>query len=872
MTATEGQRSSRRMLRTKKPMMFAAVAALSMSMVMLPSVEAGLQDDLTNGDIKYTSCFSNPDQFGWEKMRNFTQNKRPIVLEQAGWESARLATRILQIILTEIMGFKARVLYQEYQAGYALTSARLKAANVTDIAMEIWSDPLPGWYSHGAIGYQGRSGMYVPSRFVSQYPEFGYDFWRFLQNPHARSNFLKYGKGPKIRNPDGSYLCDGKPGLCEKGRYVPKWFTEAESDNFVELWLPYPGWSTYRWQRMIDGLKLNATLNWLGENFDSIVTQYVNNASAPGVIFYNCRLMFPYDSSGDFAKHTAGKIEVRITDSDFVTTDPANVPLTVDEPQLMLQKGSSIPFVAEFPDVSKLLANYVILDDSINAMLKEMAGNIDYMDVGCNWMKKNPSLWTKWIPSPPKSYVLTKPKGKKTRQKPATRAHTREFALVAQPLTIQAGNCTMTSSCADGFTGLLCTECSDPNQALWRGKCIDCEKAGSSLYLLIFMSFFATFALLFVPRHELPTVELLFFFFQVINLIFGASLGELLGFGELKTFLALASLDMDGMAVDCPAKLTGVSKLMFRFLLPSMFFVHLGLLYGIFSTLKKFKVPVEKIFPYYLKDQSMDAIFFKGLLTIITFVMMPLLEASVSLLECRNIVDKTVLHKAPNVQCFKGSHVGPVTIAIIILVIILGVLPLTIFVVLNNLKRANQITYDKHGNLSHYEQMLQNLYLQYKPEFLFIEAYFILERGAIVIFFTVFSEDNKWSAFGYILLIGTIMLVRIYVQPFQSRLEAYLSREVCQCWIILLAFKYTAYQPEALGIAPYVIAIMFLPPTLHIVRLISVYTKKGGNGHAHGHNNIKKSIEDLAKNVGGKGKNYNDDSERVPLSTENLHD
>ncbi|KAJ3095356.1 hypothetical protein HDU97_007015 [Phlyctochytrium planicorne] len=844
-----------------------AFATIAIALAIVPSADAGLQDDLTDPDIKYTPCFTNPDQFGWDTMRNFTQSKRTITLEQAGWDSARLATRLLQIILTEIMGFK--VLYQEYQAGYSVTSARLRAGNITDIAMEVW-------YSHGSIGYQGRSGMYLPSRFVSTFPEFGYDFWRFFQNPKARANFITHGKGPKIRNKDGSYICDNAPGYCVKGRYVPDWFTEAEADNFVEMWLPYPGWSQYRYQRMIDGLKLNATLNWLGEGFDDIVTSYLANTTGPGILFYN-----------------------------WVPT--------------MFIAATTNKFVNEFPDVSKLLANYIVRDDAINAMLKDMSANVTYMDSACKWMKNNPTLWTNWIPPPPKSYekcpygtgrflsdgigiCLTCPSDSYSWKENTTEAchacphegicpgggtvNVKKGYFLAPPTSSKSitpdfyhcpyreaccpsGNCTMTSSCADGFTGLLCTECSDPNQALWRGKCIDCEKAGSSLYLLIFMSFFATFALLFVPRHELPTVELLFFFFQVINLIFGASLGELLGFGELKTFLALASLDMDGMAVDCPAKLTGVSKLMFRFLLPSMFFVHLGLLYGIFSTLKKFKVPVEKIFPYYLKDQSMDAIFFKGLLTIITFVMMPLLEASVSLLECRTIVDKVVLHKAPTVECFKGSHVGPVTIAIIILVIILGALPLTIFVVLNNLKRANQITYDKHGNISHYEQMLQNLYLQYKPEFLFVEAYFILERGAIVIFFTVFSEDNKWSAFGYILLIGAIMLVRVYVQPFQSQLEAYLSREVCQCWLILLAFKYTAYQPDALGIAPYVIAIMFLPPTLHIVRLITSLFKKG-RGH-FGNSNIKKSIEDLAKSVAGKNKNH-DDSERVPLSTENLND
>ncbi|KAI8848421.1 hypothetical protein BC829DRAFT_214709 [Chytridium lagenaria] len=240
------------------------------------------------------------------------------------------------------------------------------------------------------------------------------------------------------------------------------------------------------------------------------------------------------------------------------------------------------------------------------------------------------------------------------------------------------GNCTLSSNCDSSFTGVLCTQCAEPNKYKWRGHCISCDKIGASLYLLFFLSFLSTFVVLFIPRHELPTVDLLFFFFQVIQLIFGPSIDELLGFGQLKTFLALTSLDIDGIAMDCPAKLSGVGKLLFRFLLPLAFFVNVGLLYMIFRLLKRAKVPVEKMFPYYMRGQSIEAVFFKALLSISTFALMPLVEASVALLDCRNILGSLVLYTDPTVECFESSHVGPVSFAILIIVLLLVVHPVAL--------------------------------------------------------------------------------------------------------------------------------------------------------------------------------------------------
>ncbi|KAI8848423.1 hypothetical protein BC829DRAFT_393988 [Chytridium lagenaria] len=62
--------------------------------------------DLVNGDIRPPTCLTNPKKYGWEGFQNFTRSKRPIIIVQDGWDSAKLPSRIVQIMLSEVMGFR----------------------------------------------------------------------------------------------------------------------------------------------------------------------------------------------------------------------------------------------------------------------------------------------------------------------------------------------------------------------------------------------------------------------------------------------------------------------------------------------------------------------------------------------------------------------------------------------------------------------------------------------------------------------------------------------------------------------------------------------------------------------------------------------
>ncbi|KAJ3097121.1 hypothetical protein HDU97_005276, partial [Phlyctochytrium planicorne] len=97
---------------------------------------AGLEDDLVDGNVTATACFSDPNQsdIGYlDEVKEFNARKRVIVAEQNAWDSSRLAMNVLLPILTELMGY--RVLVKEYGGG-ATTGPRLEA-QIVDFAVDI---------------------------------------------------------------------------------------------------------------------------------------------------------------------------------------------------------------------------------------------------------------------------------------------------------------------------------------------------------------------------------------------------------------------------------------------------------------------------------------------------------------------------------------------------------------------------------------------------------------------------------------------------------------------------------------------------------------------------------------------------------------
>ncbi|KAI9339387.1 hypothetical protein BDR26DRAFT_390072 [Obelidium mucronatum] len=728
-------------------------------------------------------------------------------LEQDAWDSARLATNVFYRLASEIMGFNVR--YMEYTGGYDNVLGPRLQAGVTDVVMEMWSTGIPVvWFDHGSVGYQGRSGMYIPSWLADKHPTLAFDFWRFFQNPAAGE--IVWGKSwkPVVNNDDGTPICTGIARGCLNNTYHPDWWTPATDSRFISMWHIDPSWSQYVYERLIDGLKINATISWLGGTvFNDLVDQALNNGTA--FVFYNwkpstfvatrnvTRLMFP-DSDG-------GLIQKWLL-------DPVNNPRQADESTTIITKATPMSFGNDFPDVVKLLNLISIAEAEINLLLKNMmVNNWTYDQAVCDWMYRTVDTWKTWIPPPPQ-VISTCPVGQgfyissgipicltcppstydwEVSDKTCSpcpsgavcpggsevdvkhdhwispkdwRFNQTEPDIYSCPYAATCcdrSSCKPETPCAEGFTGTLCTKCVDTTKYMWRHTCMNCDSYSGTVAVIVLGSFLATFLLLFVPQHETPTVELLLFYFQVVHLIFGIEITNFNGMQNLEKFLALASLDLDGMTATCPAPLSGVAKQLFRFVLPCLFFIDAAILYNIAKLLKQhYPQLMEKLIvylPVHSKHISVKVIFIRIFQIIITFVLMPLVEACLAILDCRTVMGRVVDFQAPDVVCFQGYHLPAAIFAIFVLIILLCVYPGFIAWQLYRINKADKLKYDEdEENLTVLDELNMTLYSDYRRSYFFMGPVLIWEKGALVLLFKLLNGKVLGIGFVYVCILAVL--------------------------------------------------------------------------------------------------------------------
>ncbi|KAI9327796.1 hypothetical protein BDR26DRAFT_78922 [Obelidium mucronatum] len=357
-------------------------------------------------------------------------------------------------------------------------------------------------------------------------------------------------------------------------------------------------------------------------------------------------------------------------------------------------------------------------------------------------------------------------------------------------------------SCSASFSGVLCTECSEPSHYLWNGECTKCSSVGgASFYLILFGAFLGAVGLVFLPYEEAPTVEILFFYFQVTYYIFEGQGNGILSIPGLSTFLAVASLNVDGIVSDCTLPISGVSKMMFRFFLPLLILFYIIAIYFGTKFLQSSGLlsgeSSGRFTPYYMKGQSLSLICFRATIVVLTFVVMPLIDGSLILLQCNDILGKHVLTTAPNIECFGSTHAPAAALAIIILILFLGGVPVLIGLILRYLAKGNNITYEEEG-ISNIQKLFQVLYIVFKPEMYWMMPVTMLEKGVTSILFTI-----------------------IYWQPYNSHLEAYLNREITLGILVMIAFRqFTDQYGVSTSTLIQIGIVMVLPVLCHIVRWI----------------------------------------------------
>ncbi|ORY48267.1 hypothetical protein BCR33DRAFT_63339 [Rhizoclosmatium globosum] len=353
-------------------------------------------------------CPLASNNLGWNALKNqdgtyYTTNKRPVVIMYDSWDSAQLNAFLGQYIL-EAMGYRVQMVQRiNYELGIEFYN------DVVDLEFEIWLQDLGASFKQitqtdkvalnlGAIGYNGNYGLYIPSYLLDDHPDWNLDFFRFLYNPLHTSIFPASGTGPRLII-NGQPLCDDLPGLCINATYTPPQCKPPSTRRCIELFHYDPSFATGIFQRMIDGLDLPVTLTFLGastaEGFFREALQrreaVFMMAIVPTVFAADAnltRVLFPGNNPTQYAAF--------LKDS--------SVPLTTEPQSSLLQKLGSRRFSRDFPELETLFTKYLLPEDQINLMLKNMAVNgWTTRESSCDWFKKSQDVWGTWIPPVPKS-------------------------------------------------------------------------------------------------------------------------------------------------------------------------------------------------------------------------------------------------------------------------------------------------------------------------------------------------------------------------------------------------------------------------------------------------------------------------------------
>ncbi|KAI9348623.1 hypothetical protein BDR26DRAFT_706857 [Obelidium mucronatum] len=364
--------------------------------------------DLEADDVVLPQCVFGQDmkaKYGWLDYADFTAGKRAIIVEMDWWDSAILTSQIFTFLLIHIMGYKVNL--RSYDGG-PVSGSRLNHGNSSDVVLELWRSDASTWYekyvqlsntviSYGSVGYTGRVGLYFPTYMFDLYPEYDeLDFWKSLVHPESRRAFPYSGTIPTILDEDGLPACDGDPRSCVNGTYVPAWYSESEKENFMEIWHHGTAYTPNYFQRLIDGLHLNATVNFLGESMYPTMMEAYNNRKP--FLVYNwrptttvaqfnlTRVGFPEDTSGSFARFQK---------------DPQNNPVAVDIPPEILFKASSSRFLEDFPELGYFMTKFQITDKHMQNLLASIGANLPYwipLVIGSEITKKSGNIGFQPLP------------------------------------------------------------------------------------------------------------------------------------------------------------------------------------------------------------------------------------------------------------------------------------------------------------------------------------------------------------------------------------------------------------------------------------------------------------------------------------------
>eukprot|EP01062_Namystynia_karyoxenos_P002941 TRINITY_DN11026_c0_g1_i1.p1 TRINITY_DN11026_c0_g1~~TRINITY_DN11026_c0_g1_i1.p1 ORF type:complete len:974 (+),score=270.41 TRINITY_DN11026_c0_g1_i1:89-2923(+) len=383
------------------------------------------RDDVTNehlcGGSECGTCFEGAD---WEKRLDLLGRgiaKRPaqqVHISARNWLSHQVVSALAQILLKEAMLYPVRLTpFIAEKDERPLNPIVCCGAAEPVVDYEVWdftfnAGQFTTFIDSRPLGYEGTEQLYVPDSVSRRYPSAlsWTTYTTSLPGPLALpraalancSHLLQ--PGATECKPE-NYVCNDNSWTvsnCTRGQWSPPWCRSADS-TCSEVIMQSAQWSTGWFEAIV--LNLSPRVNWT-------LSYYSPEAFKRRVAHRALRSLntiFYWFEPDPFLVYIGGASSILFPRTDISCTsqaalEPTESAVNCAPPLDQLMKVSS-PAAVEEGDLHNFTSRIKISTAQITAMLAthpEGGGNASSpWAVACGWLRRNPSVWAKWVSNTP---------------------------------------------------------------------------------------------------------------------------------------------------------------------------------------------------------------------------------------------------------------------------------------------------------------------------------------------------------------------------------------------------------------------------------------------------------------------------------------
>eukprot|EP00457_Paulinella_chromatophora_P001376 gb/GEZN01001378.1/.p1 GENE.gb/GEZN01001378.1/~~gb/GEZN01001378.1/.p1 ORF type:complete len:666 (-),score=37.30 gb/GEZN01001378.1/:978-2975(-) len=348
----------------------------------------------------------------------------PVVIEVHTWASHMLHSMAASIVLSEVMGYNTTLrgsnvewtVIDRLEKGQVHVDLELWGAAKLALLQGVGGDH--GAQDLGLLGVSGRSGWYISTHTLVDYPELYGDFWRPYQVAGESNNIIGLIRNDtwesvtnaSLRDPaSGLYYCEDDAARlaagttianCTDGMFVPPWCV-SDPRSCAVLHAVSPDYDSGILQSQILSLRLHIVVAFLANATDALQR---NRQGQHQLLYYwkpDPTVLTECNISGTVQKCWS-RISLPNPDDRCVSANSGTPSFDVpcDFPEQPLQKVSWAGLQTAAPAVEQFFKSYKMLGYQTDELLDLFAASGDVRASACTWLQNHDNLWKSWLPSP----------------------------------------------------------------------------------------------------------------------------------------------------------------------------------------------------------------------------------------------------------------------------------------------------------------------------------------------------------------------------------------------------------------------------------------------------------------------------------------